>query len=69
MHPRLEPNEEIVRAYHKLFVNRLAYTVQSPAPHPETGRHYYFRPRKKEDPIPLSSETLRRHLEGRLTIG
>jgi hypothetical protein len=69
MHSRLEPNEEIVRAYQKLFVNRLAYTVQSPAPHPETGRHYYFRPRKKEDPIPLSPETLRRHLEGRLTIG
>src|SRR5579883_445137 len=69
MQSTLHPSDEIVRAYHKLFVNRLAYTVQSPTPHPETGRHYYFRPRRKEDPVPLSEETLRRHLEGALTIG
>src|SRR6266851_8510433 len=69
MQTRLHPSEEIVRAYHRLFVNRLAYTVQSPAPHPETGRHYYFRPKRKEAAVPLSSDTLRRHLEGTLTIG
>jgi hypothetical protein len=69
MQSRLQPSEEIVRAYHRLFVNRLAYTVQSPAPHPETGRHYYFRPRRKEEPVPLSPDTLRRHLAGALTIG
>jgi hypothetical protein len=66
---RLEVSAQIVRAYHKLFVNRLAYTVQSPVPHPESGRHYYYRPRRKEEPVPLSLDTLRAHLEGALTIG
>jgi hypothetical protein len=69
MQSSLQLSDEIVRAYHKLFVNRLAYTVQSPAPHPESGRHYYFRPKRKEEPVPLSEDTLRRHLEGALTIG
>ena len=32
---------DVVRAYWKMFVNTLAYTVQSPKPHVETGRHAY----------------------------
>jgi hypothetical protein len=36
----------VVLAYRSLFVNRLAYTMQSLRPHPESGRHYYFRPKK-----------------------
>jgi hypothetical protein len=37
----------IVRDYSRLFVNRGAYTLQSSRPHPESGRHYYFRPKAK----------------------
>ena len=38
---------QVVEDYQRLFVNRRAYTMQSMRPHPETGRHYYFRPSKK----------------------
>ena len=69
MKPKLLASPETVRAYRALFVNRLAYTVQSAHPHPETGRHYYYRPKDKEQPVPLSNETLKSHLEGSLTIG
>lgn len=69
MNPKLLASPETVRAYRALFVNRLAYTVQSVGPHPATGRHYYFRPKNKEQAVPLSNNTLKRHLEGTLTIG
>ena len=36
---------EMAAQFHDLFVNRRAYTLQSMRPHPETGRHYYFRPK------------------------
>jgi hypothetical protein len=62
-------SDALVRTYWELFVNRLAYTIQSPKPHPETGRHYYFRPKRKGGPVSLSPNTVRGHLEGRLTIG
>ena len=57
--------------YLGLFVNRRGYTMQSMRPHPESGRHYYFRPMKKNSqaPLALSKETIRRHLEGEITIG
>jgi hypothetical protein len=40
-------------------------------PHAESGRHYYFRPSKKQTgaPLALTKETIRRHLEGEITIG
>jgi hypothetical protein len=44
---------QVVEDYQRLFVNRRAYTMQSLRPHPETGRHYYFPPRKKGTDIPL----------------
>ena len=43
----------VVEDYQRLFVNRRAYTMQSLRPHPETGRHYYFRPSKKGSDTPL----------------
>jgi hypothetical protein len=43
----IKASPEIVRDYSRLFVNRGAYTVQSLRPHPETRRHYYFRPKAK----------------------
>ena len=61
----------MVRQFHELFVNRRAYTVQSMRPHPETGRHYYFRPvdRTAGRPLGLTADVIRQHLEGEITIG
>jgi hypothetical protein len=65
----LRAGDDIVSAYRKLFINRLAHTVQSPAPHPESGKHYYYRPKSGSQPVPLSEDTIRRHLAGHTTIG
>ena len=64
-------NRQVVEDYQRLFVNRRAYTMQSMRPHPETGRHYYFRPSKKgtDTPLMLTDETIRQHLEGKITVG
>jgi hypothetical protein len=63
--------EELVNEYSALFVNRKAYTVQSTRPNPESGRHYYYRPKEKgsSPPIRLTNQTVSAHLEGRTTIG
>src|SRR5271165_6255958 len=62
---------QVIEDYQRLFVNRRAYTIQSMRPHPETGRHYYFRPSKRGTDIPqmLTDETIRQHLEGKITVG
>ena len=67
----LKASPGTVNDYLRLFVNRRAYTIQSMRPHPESGRHYYFRPTKKNSqaPLALTGETVRRHLEGKITIG
>jgi hypothetical protein len=56
---------ETASQYFDLFVNRLAYTVQSHKAAPN-GKHYYYRPK---DDRRLSLETIRKHLNGRVTIG
>jgi hypothetical protein len=68
---KLKATQQLVEGYRKLFVNRRAYTMQSLRPHPETGRHYYFRPNGKETDLPamLTDETIRQHLEGEITVG
>jgi hypothetical protein len=48
---------EVVKDYLRLFVNRGAYTLQSMRPHPESGRHYYFRPTEKKTGAPLSLDS------------
>jgi hypothetical protein len=55
---------QLVQDYWRLFVNRRAYTLQSNRPHPETGRHYYFRPNDKRTSAPpeLNDNLIRRHL-------
>lgn len=60
-----------VADYFHLFVNRRAYTLQSNRPHPESTRHYYYRPRGKGtgQGLALTLDTIRRHLEGEITIG
>ncbi len=65
----LKASPEVVKDYFRLFVNRRAYTIQSMRPHPETGRHSYFRPTGKGgEPQGLTHETIRKHLEGEITI-
>ena len=66
----LKASPELVKNYFRLFVNRRAYTVQSMKPHPESGRYYYYRPTEKATgkQISLNNETVRKHLEGEITI-
>ena len=56
---------EIARRYCTLFVNRLAYTLQSWKP-AENGKHYYFRPKNDRR---LTLDMIRAHLAGQVTIG
>lgn len=56
---------EMAARYFRLFVNRLAFTVQSYRPDPK-GKHYYYRPR---DARQLTRDTIRDHLNGQITIG
>lgn len=56
---------ELAARYFDLFVNRLAYTMQSSRPAPN-GKHYYYRP---QDGRKLSLQIVREHLNGRRTIG
>jgi len=67
----IKASRQVVEDYQRLFVNRREYTMQSMQPHPETGRHYYFRPSTKrtDTALMLTDETIRRHLEGGITIG
>jgi TOTE conflict system, Archaeo-Eukaryotic Primase domain len=67
----IKASPEVVKDYARLFVNRLAHTLQSLRPHPESGRHYYFRPKAKGTgkALSLTPTTIRRHLEGEITIG
>ena len=67
---KLKATPEMVRQFQAWFVNRRAYTVQSMRPHPESGRHYYYRPTRKGtgEPLGLNDETIRQHLEGEITI-
>jgi hypothetical protein len=55
---------QLADRYWTLFVNRLAYTVQSERPG-ENGKHYYFQPKQERR---LSQSIVRRHLNGQKTI-
>jgi len=68
---RLKAPTTVVAHYFHLFVNRRAYTLQSNRPHPGSGRHYYYRPTDKKtcQGLSLTPDTIRRHLEGEITIG
>jgi hypothetical protein len=67
----LHASASVVADYFRLFVNRRAYTLQSNRRHPESGRHYYYQPTDKAtgQGLSLTSNTIRCHLEGRITIG
>jgi hypothetical protein len=67
----LKAPPSVVADYFHIFVNRRAYTLQSNRPHPEGGWHYYYRPkdRKTGEGLSLTPDTIRRRLEGEITIG
>ena len=67
----IRASAQMVADYRDLFVNRGAYTIQSFRPNSNTGRHYYFRPKQKRTGrlVALNADTIRRHLEGDVTIG
>src|SRR6516165_2409834 len=71
MDHRLPATPAMAREFSELFVNRRAYTIQSTRPHPESGRHYYYRLKSNDGgkPTGLSLEIVRQHLAGELTIG
>ena len=71
MKQRLNATPALVKTYIDLFLNRRAYTLQSLRPHPESGRHYYYRPKERETgaPLLLTEKTAADHLEGKITIG
>ena len=54
--------------YARWFVNRRAHTRQSDRPHPESGRHYYFRP-KDGGELSADFREIQRHLAGEITLG
>lgn len=61
---------EMAAEYSNWFVNRRAYTRQSDRPHPESGRHFYYRPGSKVGAeVALEIEDIRRHLVGEITLG
>ena len=68
---RLQAPASLMADYFRLFVNRRAYTLQSNRPHPQTSKHYYYRPtdRKTGQGLSLTPNTIQRHLEGEITIG
>jgi hypothetical protein len=69
MQARIVATDEVVARYFQTFVNRRAYIVQSSRPKGESGRHWFYRPKgKDEKPVSLSLGTIRRHLEGATTI-
>ena len=74
--PLLATTPEMAAEYARWFVNRRAYTRQSDRPHPESGRHYYYRPRAGRDDggqgggeRALEPEDIRCHLAGEITLG
>ena len=65
----LQATPEMAIEYARWFVNRRAYTLQSDTPHPATGRHYYYRPRRQGQALELTSRDIQRHLAGEITLG
>lgn len=71
MDHRLPVTLEMAQMFSTLFVNRRAYTIQSKRPHPDSGRHYYYRPKGGNGgpAAGLTLEMVRQHLAGEFTIG
>jgi hypothetical protein len=60
-----QTSAEMAQRYFALFVNRLAYTLQSHKPG-ANGKHYYYRAKRD---CRISPQIIREHLNGQVTIG
>ncbi|MEQ1949523.1 MAG: hypothetical protein ABL995_20195 [Bryobacteraceae bacterium] len=70
MREALLATSDMTAEYARWFVNRPAYTRQSDRPHPESGRHYYYRPRAEGGgEVAMEPEDVWRHLAGEITLG
>ncbi|HEY6342934.1 MAG TPA: hypothetical protein VIY49_15685 [Bryobacteraceae bacterium] len=65
----VKTSPEMAIEYARWFVNRRAYVLQSETPHPASGRHYYYRPRKRGGELPITPRDIQRHLAGEITLG
>jgi hypothetical protein len=65
----LKASPEMAVEYARWFMNRRAYVLQSETPHSASGRHYYYRPRKRGGELPITPRDIRRHLAGEITLG
>ena len=65
----LKASPDMALEYARWFVNRRAYVLQSATPHPASGRHYYYRPRKRGGELPITPRDIQRHLVGEITLG
>jgi len=65
----LKATPEMAAEYAEWFVSRRAYTLQSDTPNPASGRHYYYRPRRRGAPLELTPRDIQRHLAGEITLG
>jgi len=69
MRDTLHASRDIAVEYARWFVNRRAFTLQSDRPHPDSGRHYYFRPRSRGEDSGVTTWDIQRHLNGQMTLG
>jgi hypothetical protein len=66
----LKAPASVMGDYLRLFVNRRAYTLQSNRPRPESPAiTTTVKDRKTRQGLSLTLDTIRRHLEGEITIG
>ena len=60
---------EMALEYARRFLNRRAYTLQAETPHPASGHHYYYCPKRLGHPLELTLHDVQRHLAGEITVG
>jgi hypothetical protein len=65
----LKASPEMAVEYARWFMNRRAYVLQSETPDSASGRHYYYRPRKRGGELPITPRDIQRHLAGEITLG
>ena len=65
----LKASPDMAIEYARWFVNRRAYVLQSETPHPSSGRHYYYRPRRRGGDLAITPRDIQRHLAGEITLG
>ena len=58
----LKASPDMAIEYARWFVNRRAYVLQSETPKPASGRHYYYRPRRRGGELAITPRDIERHV-------